>query len=293
MAEGFARRFRRIITNTADGVPPWLDDIAGGSDAGLYAPTDSPWVVHADVATLIGGIRALLVQALHPGSLAGVAEHSRYAADPLGRLAGTTRWLTIMTFGSTDAIAAEAKRVNAMHSRVIGQYTAADGERQHYRAADESLLLWVHVAFTDSFLTAYQLYSGSQVDGDDYVRQWARAVEPLGLPTAPRSLADLRCVLADFAPVLACSDTTREVVRFLRRPPLSRAARVGYWFLFQAAAASLQPEHRQMLGLRRVMPLRVARPVGRAVLRAMRAALGPTSPLEQAALARRARVAAP
>ena len=33
---------------------------------GYFLPSDAPWVVHADFGTLVGGIRALLMQALHP-----------------------------------------------------------------------------------------------------------------------------------------------------------------------------------------------------------------------------------
>ena len=88
-------RFRRIITGDPAGVPPWLDQVSRGTTGGLYSPNDAPWQVHADFATLIGGVRALLMQTLHPATLAGVAQHSRYESDAIGRLAGTTRWLTI------------------------------------------------------------------------------------------------------------------------------------------------------------------------------------------------------
>ena len=281
-------RFRRIITSAPDGVPPWLGEVARGDDAGMFAPTDAPWRVHANLSTLIGGIRALLVQALHPGSLAGVAQHSRYEQDALGRLAGTTKWLTIMTFGSQEAIAAEAARVNGMHAKVTGTY---GDQRQTYRASDPDLLMWVHVAFTDSFLSTFQLYSGQCVNADEYVSQWARAVAPLGLHDAPTSEAGLHAMLASYEPVLHVSDTTRRVVQFIRRPPLSRTARTAYWFLFQAAVASLPGEYRRMLGLR-TAPLWLVRPMARGLLRAMRLALGPRSPMEEAALARRARIGA-
>ena len=101
--------------------------MASGEGRGLYLPDDAPWVVHADLGTLVGGVRALLMQALHPGSLAGVRTHSRYKDDPLGRLAGTIRWLTITTFASHEALAAEASRVNRMHDRVKGQYESSSG----------------------------------------------------------------------------------------------------------------------------------------------------------------------
>lgn len=284
-------RFRRIITSTTDGVPPWLGDVAAGEDGGLFEPTDAPWRVHADLTTLIGGIRALLVQALHPGSLAGVEEHSRYEQDPLGRLAGTTRWLTIMTFGSREAIEREARRVNAMHSRVVGEYSDASGAARQYAAADPRLLLWVHIAFTDSFLAAFEQYSGKVVDADEYVRLWAAAVEPLGLPDAPTSRAELDAAIASFDSELSCTDSTKRVVGFIRKPPLSRTARAAYWFLFQGALATIPAHKRRLLGMRS-LPSWLVGPMTRAMILAMRVAIGPRSPIEEAALARKARVAA-
>ena len=114
-------RFRRLLSGAPDGKPPWLEIIAAGDEPGLFTPDDAPWIVHADFGTLVGGIRALLVQALHPGTLRGVSEHSRYEEDALGRLAGTIRWLTVTTFGSHAAVAGEACRVNRLHERVVGK----------------------------------------------------------------------------------------------------------------------------------------------------------------------------
>jgi uncharacterized protein (DUF2236 family) len=88
---------------------------------------------------------------LHSGSLAGVHGHSRDKDDPLGRLSGTIRWLTVTTFGSHAAVAGEADRVNRMHGRVRGSYRTAGGEDRAYHAGDTDLLRWVHVAFMDSF----------------------------------------------------------------------------------------------------------------------------------------------
>lgn len=71
LQESLSKRFRRLLSGDPNGVPPWLEVIAAGDDAGFFLPTDAPWVVHADFGTLVGGIRALLMQALHPGSLTG------------------------------------------------------------------------------------------------------------------------------------------------------------------------------------------------------------------------------
>jgi uncharacterized protein (DUF2236 family) len=278
--EFFSIKFRRLLSGAKDGKPPWLDIIAGGETGGLFVPTDAPWVVHRDFGTLVGGIRALLVQALHPATLAGVRNHSRYEQDPLGRLAGTIRWLTVTTFGSFDAIAGEASRVNRLHERVVGDRPV------NYRAADPHLLLWVHVAFTESFLVAHELYCEAEIPGgaDNYISQWAKSVEPLGLLAAPKTQVELDSVLNAFQPELGFSEDTASVVRFIRKPPLPLLARPVYALLFQAALLSLRPEHLQLLGLRKPSPVIV--PLTRFTLKAIRTIIGPESPIEDGAIRR-------
>lgn len=290
-----SKRFRRIIANSPDGVPPWLDVVAQGDDAGLFLPTDAPWVIHGDLATLIGGIRALLMQALHPGTLAGVATHSRYESDPLGRLAGTTRWLTVTTFGSIAAIESEANRVNQMHSRVKGEYKTGFGETKKYQAADTDLLLWVHIAFTNSFLTAHELFGAEAIPGgaDNYVSQWAKSVTRLGLVNAPMSKAELDQTILDYfnRGELAVDEKTKRVISFIQRPPLPKVASMVYFLLYQAAVASIPSTYRNLLELK-AMPIWLIRPVIKAFLYILAKAIGPESPIEEAALKRLQRIGA-
>lgn len=296
--EALSRRFRRLLSGAPDGNPPWLDVVARGDDAGLFTPTDAPWVVHRDFGTLVGGIRALLVQALHPGSLAGVRDHSRYAADPLGRLAGTIRWLTVTTFAGTSAVAAEAGRVNRLHDRVNGQYENESRTLQDYSARDEALLLWVHVAFMESFLTAHEMFTSTPIPqgqhsngADNYVLQWSRAVQPLGLRDVPMTRAEVDAYVDQQIRdgVLRASVDTREIVRFIRKPPLPMLARPVYRLLFAAAVVSLRPELREMLGLA-APPPRLVTSMTRWTLGVMRWAIGPESPIEDAAIARLKRI---
>jgi uncharacterized protein (DUF2236 family) len=287
LQEYFSRRFRILLTGDPDGIPPWLDVVAAGEGPGLYLPTDAPWVAHADLATLVGGIRALLMQALHPGSLAGVRSHSRYKDDPLGRLSGTIRWLTITTYGSHQAIANEANRVNRMHDRVKGEYKNAQGEPTRYRAADPDLLRWVHIAFMDSFLRSHQTYSTKPLPGgaDSYIRLWSKSVEPLGLTDVPMDEASLIDTLARYRPDLRVTDETRETIQWIRNPPLPATSKPMYALLFQSALASLGSEYQQMIGIKS-LPLGVLRPLTTRVLRFMRFAIGPESPIEEAAIRR-------
>lgn len=60
-----------------------LDNPKG--DPGLFGPDAICWQVHGDFSSmLIGGISALLMQALHPLALAGVWDHSNFREDMIG-----------------------------------------------------------------------------------------------------------------------------------------------------------------------------------------------------------------
>lgn len=287
LQESLSRRFRRLLSGAQDGIPPWLEVVAKGNEPGLFLPGDAPWIVHRDFGTLVGGIRALLLQALHPGALGGVAQHSRYEEDPLGRLSGTIRWLTVTTFGSIEAVQQEASRVNRMHDRVTGSYTKNSGEETGYKAADEDLLLWVHIAFMDSFLRAHQNYSKAPIPGgaDAYVSLWAKSVEPLGLTSAPQSEAELVATLDRYRPQLRADERAKAVIHWIKKAPLPRAAKPVYALLFQAALASLPKDLQEMIGLK-ALPITFLRPVVTSLLRFMRFAIGPDSPIEDAAIER-------
>ena len=291
LQEKLSIRFRKLLSGATDGNPPWLGVVAEGSDIGLFAPTDAPWIIHRDFSTLVGGVRALLMQALHPGSLAGVAQHSRYEQDPLGRLSGTIRWLTVTTFGSVEAVQNEAGRVNRMHTKVSGEYQTAQGETSSYRAADPRLLLWVHIAFMESFLRAHQNYSKAPIPGgaDAYVKLWGKSVAPLGLADVPASEADLNQLLDEFSEELIITDKTRSVIKWIKNAPLPPLTKPVYKLLFYSAVASLDPRFRALIGIRSA-PLWILRPITTNMLALMRFAIGPESPIEDAALRRIERV---
>ena len=287
LQESLSRRFRKLLSGAKDGIPPWLEVVAKGDESGFYLPTDAPWIVHGDFSTLVGGVRALLMQALHPGSLTGVSQHSRYEADPLGRLSGTIRWLTVTTFGSIEAIKGEAGRVNRMHKSVSGEYETAKQTIKPYQARDKDLLLWVHVAFMDSFLRAHQNYSRKPIPGgaDSYVELWSKSVGPLGLKTVPMSEAELLETLEEFKPELTVTDETKAVVKWIRKAPLPLLAKPIYALLFHSALASMPKQYRDMIGMRS-WPLWLLRPVTTNLLSFMRFAIGPDSPIEDAAIDR-------
>ena len=247
-----ADAFRKTVSGDPSGAPEWSKQMAIGSDVGLFGPDSAVWQVHGCIATLVGGIRALLMQAAHPAALTGVAEHSAYDTDSLGRLERTTRWLTITSFGSTEAIEIEARRVREMHKRVTGSYQEKSGARAPYSAADPRYLLWVHCAFTDSFLRAHEELGYSLPQGaDQYVREWSQSAAPLGLSVAPLSKNELADVMSTFAANEVTSiSMTPPIVGFILKPPFSKGGLFFYRILANAAIATIDEPFLSVLGLK-------------------------------------------
>jgi uncharacterized protein (DUF2236 family) len=288
------RELRGVFSNNSATVPQWELDLERGDDGGYFGPESAAWAVHGSMSTLVAGIASLLIQALHPGALAGVHDHSSFRADPLGRLAGTIRWIFTVSYGDTAAAQKASARVLHIHGYIRGSYTTNSGEVRPYTANDPDLLRWVHLAFTQAFLCAHTAYGGPIPGGADaYVADWAVAGALMQVDNPPTTVTELNTQLAAFTPALRCDDRVAETVAFIRKPPLPRSQQAGYRVLFNAAVASLPPEYRRMLGLRppRLGPVPI--PVGlptKAVFAVVQWGLGPLSPSEAAARARRIRL---
>lgn len=247
----------RLLTAVAghpDGTAPYLLELAEGDDAGYFPEDTAPWIVHAGMGTFVAGIRALLLQALHPGAMAGVHDWSRYRTDPIGRLSGTVRWIVVLTYGSTEQADRELGRVGRFHSRVAGSYVGPDGTSRPYSATDAELVDWVHVAFADAFLTCHEIWGGPIPGGpDSYVASWATAGRLMGVTEPPASAAGLRARRDGFLErgELRGDERVADVVRFLRRPPFTGTLGIAYRILFAAAVATIPAPYRRMLGVRR------------------------------------------
>ena len=288
--ERLADAFREAVSGDPKGLPIWASEMSIGDDIGLFGVDSDVWKVHGSLATLVGGVRALLMQAAYPAALAGVAQHSAYDTDPLGRLERTTRWLTITSFGSTEAIAKEARRVNTLHGKVEGEYVNHDQELQHYQASQARHLLWVHCAFTDSFLTAYrELDRAKDRSVSNYVAEWAKSAQPLGLQNAPLSDEELQSTLDDFlGNEIGPIEQTPRIIHFIVKPPFSMAAMPFYRILCNAAISTLDPRVLAAIGLKpksRIW-LKIVKPI----LRVLQALLGKESPSQSIARERIARI---
>lgn len=235
--------------------------------------------VHGDASMFVGGVRALLLQSLHPLVMTAVAEHSGYRQDPWGRLQNTATFIAATTFG-TDAAAARAVAiVKAVHKRVYG--AMPDGTP--YAAGDPHLLSWVHLGEAESFLLAHQRFGRRPLDAagcDRYVAQTAVVARALGVEDPPVTYADLRAQLAAFRGELSATPAARDVATFLlHTPPLPWVARPAYGLITSGALALLPPWARHELGVRAAPALDpVRRAGGSAVTATIRWALDPVEP---------------
>jgi uncharacterized protein (DUF2236 family) len=231
--------------------------------------------VHGDTAMFVGGIRALLLQSLHPLAMAAVAGHSDFRGDPWGRLQRTSYFLAVTTFGRASDAQQAIARVRAIHQRVTG--TAPDG--RPYAASDPHLLTWVHIAEADSFLRAHSRFGAHPLDQperDAYVADLARIGAALGVPEPPRTEAELAARIKEYRPELAATAQAREAARFLLlSPPLPVLARPPYGVLAAAAVSLLPGYARRLLWLPRlpVTEAAVIRPAGHAMVQAIRWAM--------------------
>jgi uncharacterized protein (DUF2236 family) len=261
MAPSLRARLLTAVAGHPDGRAPYVLELAEGDDAGYFAEGSAPWIVHAGMGTFVAGIRALLMQALHPGAMAGVHDWSRYREDPLGRLSGTVRWIVVLTFGSTAQADREIARVGRFHARVAGEYSAPDGAARRYSATDSDLVDWVHVTFADAFLTCHEAW-GSPIPGgaDAYVRDWATAGRLMGVDAPPTTADELRARRDGYLErgELRGDERVADVVRFLRKPPFRGTLGIAYRVLFAAAVSTIPAPYRRLLGVRRSMlPVRM------------------------------------
>lgn len=263
---------RSALAGQAAGRPDL--EFATSVDPGLFGPESVTWRVHADRSMLVGGVRALLLQVLHPLAMAGVAQHSAYRKDPLGRLARTGRFVAATTYGTTPEAEHAIAMVRSVHGRVRG--TAADG--RPYTASDPSLLAWVHNVEVDSFLTAYRRYGPglSPAEADRYVAEMAVLGRMLGATDVPDSARALSAWIVG-APDLAMTADARDAVRFLVLPSLPARMLPVYGVIAAAAIDLLPLGQRLALGLW-PLPLAdplVVRPAATAMLALLGWALGP------------------
>jgi uncharacterized protein (DUF2236 family) len=126
----------------------------------FFDPAGQMWKINRETALLLAGGRALLMQLAHPKVAAGVAQHSDFESDPLGRLHRTMSSMWSIVFDDSARARAVLGQIEAVHKRVQGVVPTNELSNRGslYSALDQDLLLWVHATLIDSALAAYSLF---------------------------------------------------------------------------------------------------------------------------------------
>jgi uncharacterized protein (DUF2236 family) len=205
-------------------------------DLGYFGPTSITWRVHGEPVAMVGGLRALLLQALHPEAMRLLSAQSNFRDDTWVRFQHTIGYVATLSFGTTEAVDAAAARVRAVHKRL--------------GVTDPEQLAWVHACLVDSFLVAARAagLALDATDGDRYVAEQVRAAQLVLVPAAltPHTEAQLQALIAQLRPRLALTPEAREAARIVLHPslPVPRRfvlpARAG-WTTIGSLAVGLLP----------------------------------------------------
>jgi len=219
------------------------------ADDGLFGPRSVVWRLHRDRSFPVAAIRSLMLQALHPLTMAGVAQHSDWRRDPLGRLAATSGYVLTVTYGARADAEAAARRVRAVHRHVRG---VDDVTGLPYSADDPALLLWVHAAMVDSVVCVADRY-GRRLepgDADRYVAEMVPFAVIVGIPEdlVPGSVRELTDYLSSVG-LLQATPAARDAIGFVLDPPdLDPDMRETWRDLGQVAIGTLPEWARSLYG---------------------------------------------
>jgi len=221
------------------------------SDEALFVKDSPIRMVHADVTgMMIGGIRGLFLQMLHPAALQGVLDYSNFRKDAEGRFHRTAQFISVTTFGHRERAQEAIDRVNRIHTKITG--TLPDGTP--YSATDPRTLAWVHIAEASSFLEGYLRHARPDMpraQQDEYYAQMAVIGRALHADPVPTNVTEANAILREFRQELTTSKEAREIAQFVLaiRPrgfPAALQQAIG-----AEAVLLLPPFARSMLGLSR------------------------------------------
>ena len=216
-------------------------------DPGLYGPDSVTWRVHADPSMALAGLRALLLQAVHPVAMHGVFTNSTFRDDPWGRLFRTAEFVAVTAYGTTREAERAGARVRGIHRRLSG--LEPDSGRA-YRVDDPELLRWVHCCEVESFLTT-SVRCGlrlTRAEQDAYYAEQTRNARLVGLDptTVPSSVAQMADYFAGVRTQLRVGPDARAAAAFVLWPPMPALVQLGTparpaWVALSTAAFAMLP----------------------------------------------------
>lgn len=211
-------------------------------DFGLFGPNSVAWKIHAHPSGWVGAIRALLLQALEPRAMAGVAQFSRFSEDAWRRFQTTSEFVMAVTYRSRSEAEGAIAKVRSVHESIVG---VDPHTGQPFSANDPYLLAYVHNCLVDSLLVAYVNIAGglSRRDRDRYVDEMAVLAELIGADAGeiPKTAASLSRWMSSQPGLLRTAEAqlAAETIRRMNLPRHFQPA----WNLAWNASLAIMPSY--------------------------------------------------
>jgi uncharacterized protein (DUF2236 family) len=243
----------------------------------LLGPSSIAWrIFTTPVVPLIGGLRTLAIEALHPHAMRGVFDHSDYLRRPLGRLQRTATYVAATALGTVEEANRAGRLVRSIHKHVRGHDPVTG---RPYSADDPEAQVWVHLAQWYSYLVSHRIFVGdlSPEEEDRFVAEGVKVATLVGTPAemVPSSVKEARDYFDEVRPQLCVTDGAVEAIAFVtgrRWPKTVQQAAVlpGTRLLGTAAIATMPRDLRRLMGIDRptavdvaeIAAVRAALPVG-------------------------------
>jgi len=243
-------------------------------DDGYFGPDSVSWHLFSDPSSKLGGVVAILLQALNPNMMRLFDKVSVNHVDPQGRAERTARYIETTIFGDRAHADAAGAAVHRMHARSTWT-DPVTGET--LEANTPEWLAWTHNTVTWSVLRAADLYGPrlSVFDQDRFVREQHKAAELVGIDPSflPATRAELDDYIHEQREWMALTMPAAEITRAFRRPSL-RGNPIKVWtgIIVQDGILAMLPEWALLLyGIAgRPMNLRAAAKTTNVLLKAAR-----------------------
>lgn len=220
------------------------------ADDGFFGPDSVSWRVFADPVSKLGGMAALLLQALNPYMMRLFYKTTGSHEDSAGRDERTGRYFETVVFGDKAHAEAAAQSVRRMHAHAVWTDPHSG---QEMRADNQDWLAWTHNTFVYALIQASNAF-GNELTPDEANRfiveqiEAARLIGIEDLSVIPRSVVELEEYIDAQQSWLSLTVEAAEVTRTLRKPSfVGNPVKVWSIIIVQDGVLSLLPDWARLL----------------------------------------------
>ena len=230
-------------------IPSTVRDLPRADD-GYFGPGSVSWRVFADPVSKLGGMAALLLQALNPYMMRVFYNTTVSHADAAGRDERTGRYFNTVVFGDKAHADAAAQSVRRMHAHAVWPDPHTG---QELRADNPEWLAWTHNTFVFALIRASNAFGVDLTpeEQDRFIVEQHEAARLIGIEDQsllPSTMSELETYIDEQRSWLSLSIEAAEVTRGLRKPSL-RGNPIAVWsmIIVQDGVLSLLPDWARLL----------------------------------------------